>query len=500
MAATALKEHVHTAEVRDAIADAQTTAQVPALVERPSVSRAEATPVAQPLVSFSPAQVEIIKHTYMPGATDDELAVFIAVCSSRQLNPFTRQIYAIERRQKRSGQWVKVWTHQTSIDGFRLVAERTGKYRGQTVPLFCGQDGVWTETWLQLTPPAAAKVGVMREDFDAPIYAVALWREYVQTFEDGNPIAMWAKMPTVMIAKVAEALALRKAFPEELSGLYTDDEMAQAHNVDRQESRRAATTQAGSGGATEPTPTVDPFTSVQPETLTLEQAKLLPLLGSSEKWDGNGGKALGEVPEKTLRSVAKWMRAKLGDDEKLAIDAPKKMDETSVHKFQVTIAAIALVLDHVEKDQGTLPLAGDSGDRDIPFAGASRPSTSTSASNDSAGSDATTGQTSTTAGESMEGLVAQLKDTMDHPLMPKMARAYFSNRVANNKLTTPLSLKIAINMAKVCVQIGDELITILDEKVKGEIEALLMHQVTYKQDTLEKLRDRLAAWSPTAGA
>jgi phage recombination protein Bet len=180
--------------------------------------------------AFTNDQIDLIKRTICKSATNDELLMFMQYCKKTGLDPFSRQIWSIERKSYNSdtGKYEASRTIQVSIDGFRLVAERTGKYIGQTPVMWCGEDGVWVDAWVSKSYPVAAKVGVYRSDFKEPLYSVAKFDSYVSKTKDGKPTQMWAKMPDLMIAKCAEALALRKAFPMELSGLYTNDEMDQA--------------------------------------------------------------------------------------------------------------------------------------------------------------------------------------------------------------------------------------------------------------------------------
>ena len=150
---------------------------------------------------------------------------FLQHCSRTGLDPIARQIYAIERGGK--------WTITVSIDGFRLVAQRSGQYAGQTPIEWTGDGVTWVDVWLDDKPPAAARVGVRRRGWEEPLFAVARWKSYavfVPNWENGQRNGeklspMWERMPDLMLGKVAEALALRRAFPMELSGLYTEEEI-----------------------------------------------------------------------------------------------------------------------------------------------------------------------------------------------------------------------------------------------------------------------------------
>lgn len=170
-------------------------------------------------INFNEDQVKLIKTQIAPQANDNELKLFLYQAKRTGLDPLTRQIYCIHRNSKdEKGNWIKKMTIQTSIDGFRVIAERSGDYAGQDEPVFVEEEGKLT----------ACKVTVYRFRGDVRYPAavgVAYFKEYCQTDKNGNVTGMWLKMPRIMLAKVAEALALRKAYPQDLSGLYTGDEI-----------------------------------------------------------------------------------------------------------------------------------------------------------------------------------------------------------------------------------------------------------------------------------
>lgn len=219
----------------------------------PDKTSAVATRSTHALAGFTPDQVQLIKDTVAKGTTDSELAYFLEVAKATGLNPFKRQIHAVMRWDSRENR--QVMSIQTGIDGYRKMAEDSGLYMPGAIE-WCGQDGSWTEVWLRDVPPSAARATVFRSDMRdehgalMPIRATALWKSYVQTTSKGETTRMWAQHGPLMLGKCAEALAIRRAFPDRTSGLYTDDEMAQAEPGDA----GAGTAAAKGGGAPAPAP------------------------------------------------------------------------------------------------------------------------------------------------------------------------------------------------------------------------------------------------------
>jgi len=167
------------------------------------------------ITQWTQEQTQLISSTIAPGCTPDELKLFAYACQRTGLDPFSKQIYAIKRGGK--------LTIQAGIDGLRSIAERTGQLDGSETH-WCGEDGVWADVWIAAKPPAAAKTILHRKGCSHPFVGVARYADYAGQ-------GLWSKMPSAMLAKCSEALALRKAFPADMSGVYTVDEMEQAETV-----------------------------------------------------------------------------------------------------------------------------------------------------------------------------------------------------------------------------------------------------------------------------
>lgn len=167
---------------------------------------------------YDTGKIELVKDTIARGASDDELMLFLHLAKRSGLDPFSRQIYLIERRQQIDGQWKTTRQPQTGIDGLRLIADRTDRYAPGRESQF-----TYDAAGALLTATAYVKKFVRHEWHE--IAATAHYDEYVQRTAKGEVTKMWNEKPHIMLAKCAEALALRRAFPAEMSGLYTADEI-----------------------------------------------------------------------------------------------------------------------------------------------------------------------------------------------------------------------------------------------------------------------------------
>lgn len=169
---------------------------------------------------WTPSQLAAFKQLGMDGAPPGDLAVFLHRCQATGLDPFAGQITMI----KRGGRW----TIQTGIDGYRVTAQRAARRDGVDLsygPTFWyDAAGAKSEIWLGTAPPAGASVTVYKDG--KPFPGVARFDSFAARTQQGQLMAQWATMPDHMIAKCAEAQALRKAFPHDLEGIHAADETA----------------------------------------------------------------------------------------------------------------------------------------------------------------------------------------------------------------------------------------------------------------------------------
>ncbi len=176
-------------------------------------------------------QYELVVRTVAKGLDENELGLFFYECKRRGVHPLDRMIYAIKRKDNSEEGAAARVTFQCSIDYYRAAAEDTGKYLAQEPVVFgeqmslskacksgAGHDDV-------VVPEFATATVVRKNEEDGEtmkISATAYFREYYPGERMGH---MWRKMPFGQLAKCAEALALRKAFPRKLGGLYVNEEV-----------------------------------------------------------------------------------------------------------------------------------------------------------------------------------------------------------------------------------------------------------------------------------
>jgi phage recombination protein Bet len=185
---------------------------------------------------WTPRQLGALKSLGLEKTPDGDLMVFFHFCQKTGLDPFSKQIYLLEKRSKKDGQWVSAWVIVTGIDGFRVNAQRAADRRGITLEYeettWYDKDGGKHEVWLDSVPPSAAKVVVVKVMPDGTrlrIPGMAKFASYAGygTKKDGSRYLMsqWGTMPDHMIEKCAEAFALRRAFANDLGGIYAEEEL-----------------------------------------------------------------------------------------------------------------------------------------------------------------------------------------------------------------------------------------------------------------------------------
>lgn len=183
---------------------------------------------------FDDRQQAALTAMGVKNATKADMAVFAHVCHRTRLDPFTRQIYMIERREMVSGKWVSKQTIQVGIDGFRVVRDRVAERTGCEVEfedtIWYDADGGEHKVWLSAEPPAACRVVLLKHSTATGRtlrYPAVLRTAAYIARKDGKPTGQWRedKQPDHMIEKCCEAFATRRAFPNDFSGVYLEEEM-----------------------------------------------------------------------------------------------------------------------------------------------------------------------------------------------------------------------------------------------------------------------------------
>lgn len=194
------------------------------------------------LVPFNDRQLSLIRKTVAKDCDAAEFDWFIEICRALRLDPLRRQIYAFvfNKNNPAKRQMIPV----IAIGGYRSIADRTGVYRpGRTETVMDAK----------LIDPAVNPRGVSHAV--ATVYKhqhgewhvieeTAYWDEFAPIKErwiDNKPSGQffldplkegWHRMPRVMIEKCAEAKALRRAWPDDFAGTYSDGELDRAETLD----------------------------------------------------------------------------------------------------------------------------------------------------------------------------------------------------------------------------------------------------------------------------
>ena len=217
------------------------------------------------VATYADKDLALIRRTVAADCNDDEFNLFIHTARHMGLDPLRRQVYAFVFGKKAKDQSKRRMSIIVAIDGFRAIADRTGNYRpDEDEPTFEIDPALVSPS----NPAGLVKASVRVHKFSHgawhKVTASAWWTEYAplkegwtetRKVQDGtwpngdarykdvpaegatkttilDDSGNWAKMPRLMLAKVAEALALRKAWPDDFSDVYAPEEVERSRNAD----------------------------------------------------------------------------------------------------------------------------------------------------------------------------------------------------------------------------------------------------------------------------
>lgn len=297
-----------------------------ATIEAPQVVPANQLPAKfQGGLDYSDSEtLKVLKMTIAHDATDAEFKMFVEFCKSTGLNPYKKEIWFIKTKEKRftdkrTGEQVVVPAKvqmMTGINGFYAIANDHPHYDGMEEVEFQYADNA--------KYPLEAKAKVWRKDRRFPSVGIARWDEYFPGASTGKP-GIWETKPFMMLSKVAESIALRKAFPQELNGLYTQEEMPAEYAV----ANRASTTlEQPSPLLTQPTLEQDEM----PEWDDAAELKAVEEAIANEDLVALGAHKIltkGTTHNMTVKDAIKQYRPKIEDN----FDKFRKVDQMAIEAY-----------------------------------------------------------------------------------------------------------------------------------------------------------------------
>lgn len=171
------------------------------------------------LVKKENTRLAVLKNTVAKGLNDHEFAMFLELCKATKLNPFKREIWAIKSKDytNKRGELVAGQLQlMTGFNGYLAIANAHPEYDGMECDVIRKEGGGIDY----------AEARVFRKDRKRPSTVRVYFSEFYKPGFNGKE-SNWDKMPAVMIQKVAKSHALREAFPQELGGMYTQEEMGE---------------------------------------------------------------------------------------------------------------------------------------------------------------------------------------------------------------------------------------------------------------------------------